>query len=173
MFPTLDALIKEIDATSPEPLDRLSRAAQLAADLNGLGDRLLTCYVDACRQAQHTWAEIGEHIGVSRQAAQQRFSDDAGAAPRTAVVRNPTEHRGKYRALWEWLRAQDEPEIPMTFKRIEEIVGMPLPPSSRAHQPHWHSYDGSAVARALIDAGYKASRVDFQAETLVLIRVAP
>jgi hypothetical protein len=58
----------------------------------------------------------------------------------------------------------------MTFAEIEEIVGMPLPPSSRRHPAHWSGYEGSAVARAIHDAGWRASEVNLSAERLVFVR---
>ena len=79
-------------------------------------------------------------------------------------------HWGKYRPLWAWLRAQERDAVRTTFSEIEEILGFALPPSSRKHKPHWHSYEGSAVVRAIQDAGWQARRVDLELETLVLFR---
>jgi hypothetical protein len=70
---TLDGLIREVRASSPSPLERLEIASQRAADLVELGDALLNHFVDSCRKEGKTWAEIGEHLGVTRQAAQKRF----------------------------------------------------------------------------------------------------
>ena len=58
----------------------------------------------------------------------------------------------------------------LTFSEIEEILGFPLPPSSRKHLPHWYGYGGSAVARAIHDAGYTASRANLKDETVEFIR---
>jgi hypothetical protein len=60
------------------PLDRL-RAMRLGADY---WDALLRDVVTAARERGCTWAEIGEALGVTAQAAHQRFriaviSDDA------------------------------------------------------------------------------------------------
>ena len=70
------------------------------------------------------------------------------------------EHAGKYAALWAWLQDQDRDEIETSFSDLEEVIGMSLPPSCRKHQAHWHSYRGSAVVRAIRDAGWKATRVE-------------
>jgi hypothetical protein len=43
-----------------------------------------------------------------------------------------------------------------------------LPDSCRDHPAHWHSYEGSAVARAIIDAGWHASQVDLNATAVTL-----
>jgi hypothetical protein len=77
---------------------------------------------------------------------------------------------GKYRALWTWLTARTEDRLPMTFADIEGILGMPLPPSSRNDTRHWRSYTGSAVVRAIEDAGWRATEVNLTAEHLVLVR---
>lgn len=85
---------------------------------------------------------------------------------RTTVAR----HTGKYRTLWEYLTNSTNSELHMTFAQIEEILGFPLPPSSRNHPPHWYGYKGSAVARAVQDAGWKARNVDLKAETVEFFR---
>jgi Clp amino terminal domain, pathogenicity island component len=72
---TLDALINEVrdgfDASPP--LDRLTRAVDLAGRVCELGESLIGFYVDDARRAGATWSEIGERLGVSRQAVQKRF----------------------------------------------------------------------------------------------------
>jgi hypothetical protein len=103
----------------------------------------------------------------------------AGGAP-AATVADPSEpvpadadeqpHAGKYRALWAWLRDQPGERLPVRFTEIEEVIGMPLPPSCRKHPAHWSSYEGSAVARAIRDAGWAATSVNVEHEQLVLAR---
>lgn len=80
-------------------------------------------------------------------------------------------HTGKYAPLWRWLRQQDGAEMPATFTEIEAILGFPLPESCRRHVPHWYSYEGSAVARAIIDAGWRASKVDLNNEAITFARM--
>ncbi len=80
------------------------------------------------------------------------------------------EHAGKYRALWAWLRILPGDRVPATFAQIEEIIGMPLPRSCRQHAAHWSSYEGSAVARAIHDAGWVAREVSIPTERLVFQR---
>lgn len=79
-------------------------------------------------------------------------------------------HTGKYAPLHRWLRTQDRNPMSVTFAELEEVLGFPLPNSCRNHVPHWHSYEGSAVARAIIDAGWKASRVNLGDQTVTLKR---
>jgi hypothetical protein len=82
-------------------------------------------------------------------------------------------HSGKYVALWLWLSEQPKAEIPMSFADVERILGFDLPPSCRQHEAHWYSYQGSAVARAIIDAGWHASRAKPELETLVFVPGPP
>ena len=103
---------------------------------------------------------------------------EATVSPRTPGPSAPTasqrsaqgEHAGKYRALWAWLHSLPGDRAPATFAQIEEIIGMPLPRSCRQHAAHWSSYEGSAVARAIHDAGWVAREVSIPAEHLVFQR---
>jgi hypothetical protein len=76
----------------------------------------------------------------------------------------------KYAALSAWLLGEKRQTIGAAFGEIEEVLGFPLPPSSRRYVAHWHGYKGSAVVRAIKDAGWHARNVDLTAERLVLER---
>jgi hypothetical protein len=64
-----------------DPLDRLSEAVRLADRLGELSDHLVGHFVDQARRAGATWTDIGRSMGVSKQAAQKRFTakPDAGS----------------------------------------------------------------------------------------------
>ncbi len=81
-----------------------------------------------------------------------------------------TAHVGKYRELWSWLGQQQADELPMSFDAIEQILGMPLPPSARKHTVHWYGYKGTALGRAIRDAGWRASQVNLTAERVTFVR---
>jgi hypothetical protein len=66
--------IVEADAASLDPLVRLSTATATAAELAATSDSLVGHFVDQCRAAGHTWAEISEALGVTRQAAHKRYA---------------------------------------------------------------------------------------------------
>jgi hypothetical protein len=55
--------------TPPAYLDLVRRSR----DLDGLAEQVLKLCVQQCRDAGHTWQEIGDLLGVTRQAAFQRF----------------------------------------------------------------------------------------------------
>ena len=73
--PSLDALITTVETTAPadSPLARLATARGLAETLRARSDELLDHYVDAAREAEHSWTEIGTTLQVTNQAAQQRY----------------------------------------------------------------------------------------------------
>jgi len=65
-----------VDASgSDDPLARLDAAVAVAADAAGAGDRLLDHFVAQARHAGLSWTDIGARLGVSKQAARQRFAD--------------------------------------------------------------------------------------------------
>ena len=76
MATTLSALIEDVKATAPSraPLDLLATASSNASEMNDLTDAMLSYFVDRCRFAGHSWAEIGVALGVTKQAVQKRFN---------------------------------------------------------------------------------------------------
>jgi len=64
----------EADTGTEDPLARLATASAMAGELVDTSDALVGHFVDRCRTAGHTWAEISESLGVSRQAAHKRYS---------------------------------------------------------------------------------------------------
>lgn len=63
--------VDSLDTASADDFRQLIRAAYIVADEAGLS---LHRWVDAGRHAGLSWGDVGEVLGVSRQAAQQRFS---------------------------------------------------------------------------------------------------
>ena len=74
--PNLQDLVKTVrdEVADTDPLGQLSKAAELSAELNTLGDRLLDHFVFQCRQAGMSWADLSAALGVSKQAAHKRFT---------------------------------------------------------------------------------------------------
>ena len=79
----LDDVIGAIASAHADPLDRLTGAMALAEHLDELADSLIGHFVDQARRAGASWSEIGQSMGVTKQAAQKRFvaRGQAGAAP--------------------------------------------------------------------------------------------
>ena len=96
-------------------------------------------------------------------------SDVSGAEALDETVEDVS-HPGKYRELWRWLQDQGRDEISLTFTNVEQVLGMPLPQSARRHLTHWYGYEGTALGRAIRDAGWRASQVNLTDETVILKR---
>jgi hypothetical protein len=61
-----------------------------ARAVDGMAEQLLKLCVSQCRDAGHTWQEIGDVLGVTRQAAFQRFGKPID--PRTGEPMDKTVH---------------------------------------------------------------------------------
>lgn len=72
--------------TPPAYLDLVRRAQ----DVDVLAGQVLRLCVQQCRDAGHTWQEIGDLLGVTRQAAFQRFGKPID--PRTGEPMDKTVH---------------------------------------------------------------------------------
>jgi hypothetical protein len=84
----LDDLIAHVLTQDPDAdaLSHLVAAAVTAEQLGELADHLLGHFVDQARRAGASWTEIGRSIGVTKQAAQQRFVPRAAGAPSVVDV---------------------------------------------------------------------------------------
>ena len=77
-MPPLDVTLKSLidilddDLVEADPLTKVSEARQRARGLAELGDQLVDHYITAARADGSSWAQIGDAMGVSKQAAQQR-----------------------------------------------------------------------------------------------------
>jgi hypothetical protein len=95
----LDDLIDHVIGAVPnaDPLARLSTAVLTAQQLGDIADHLIGHFVDQARRAGASWTEIGESMGVTKQAAQKRF------VPRTASDERPAAE-GQYARFTERAR---------------------------------------------------------------------
>src|SRR6476646_1638790 len=74
----LDDLIDGIRTAHPDqPLDQLTSAVLTAQHFEDIADHLIGHFVDRARHSGASWSEIGESLGVTKQAAQQRFTPKA------------------------------------------------------------------------------------------------
>ncbi|MGW0858318.1 Clp protease N-terminal domain-containing protein [Streptomyces sp. NPDC002690] len=73
---SLADLIARLDEERPDAgvLARISEAHLRAQTLSDLGDQLIDHYVGEAKRSGASWTEIGEAIGVTKQAAQQRHT---------------------------------------------------------------------------------------------------
>jgi ATP-dependent Clp protease ATP-binding subunit ClpA len=72
---SLDTLITFVKVQRPKgsALDNLSDAMAVAQHLGEQSDHLIGHFVDQARRSGASWSQIGASMGVSKQAAQQRF----------------------------------------------------------------------------------------------------
>jgi hypothetical protein len=69
----LDDLISAIQQVHHQPLDQLTDAVLAADHLGEVADHLIGHFVDQARRSGASWTDIGRSMGVTKQAAQQRF----------------------------------------------------------------------------------------------------
>jgi hypothetical protein len=69
------------DAATDDCLDQLDAALAVATLLERQADALVDHFVSAARGQRRSWTEIGERLGVSKQAARKRFAAAAGPSP--------------------------------------------------------------------------------------------
>jgi hypothetical protein len=72
--PSLQELIHLVETEDSSPLGRLRAASGLAGHLTEVGDAALGYFVGQARHAGHSWSQIGDALGVSKQAAQQKHT---------------------------------------------------------------------------------------------------
>ncbi|MDQ7904776.1 Clp protease N-terminal domain-containing protein [Phytohabitans sp. ZYX-F-186] len=69
----LDDLIAGIKQVHSEPLEQLKDAVLAGEHLGELADHLIGHFVDQARRSGASWTDIGQSMGVTKQAAQKRF----------------------------------------------------------------------------------------------------
>lgn len=134
-----------LDETQDKLRQTLARARQELADLDERRNEVL-----------HEITRINEAL--------QALTDDGVSAP----TMDRRGRRGKYFAFTEYLNRQPREPFSMSFVEIEAIIEQSLAPSARKHLPYWYSSDGSALARSIHAASWKARRVNLANETLEL-----
>ena len=77
----LDELISYVKSTDGNALDRVSAAVRISEHLGELADHLIGHFVDQARRTGASWTEIGQSMGVTKQAAQKRFVPRASDWP--------------------------------------------------------------------------------------------
>ncbi|MFF4909831.1 Clp protease N-terminal domain-containing protein [Streptomyces sp. NPDC001260] len=86
----LDDLIAAIKKVHSEPLDQLQDAVIAADHLGEVADHLIGHFVDQARRSGASWTDIGQSMGVTRQAAQKRF------VPKESTDLDPNQGFGRY-----------------------------------------------------------------------------
>ena len=80
---------------------------------------------------------------------------------------------GKYEPLGQYLRKQRTQEVPLTFREIERITGVKLPPKAQHHRAWWsNNPDNNVMTKVWLAAGFESAQVDMEGRKLVFRRVA-
>ncbi|PRY32861.1 Clp protease N-terminal domain-containing protein [Pseudosporangium ferrugineum] len=108
----LDELIHAITTNRPDaPLERLSDAVLLADHLGELADHLIGHFVDQARRSGASWTDIGQSMGVSKQAAQKRFVPKSDLDPSQGFSRFGENARSTVVGSMNAAKATGHPEI--------------------------------------------------------------
>ena len=74
----------------------------------------------------------------------------------------------KYEPLTQFLAAQRDEEVPMSFGEIEQVLGFPLPAKASGLRAWWsNNAANNVMTRAWLAAGYVTERVDMGSRRLV------
>jgi hypothetical protein len=79
---------------------------------------------------------------------------------------------GKYENLGAFLQKQRMREVPLTFREIEKITGVKLPPKAQHHRAWWsNNAANNVMTKVWLNAGFESVQVDMEARKLVFRRV--
>src|SRR5438309_11886458 len=108
----LDEMINTIKNVHSDVLDQLSDAVLAAEHLGEVADHLIGHFVDQARRSGASWTDIGRSMGVTKQAAQQRFvPKDQPIDPDQGFSRFTTRARSAVVAAQEAARPAGNTEI--------------------------------------------------------------
>ena len=98
-------------AATADPADLLDAAAATSAEHAADADRLLDHFVGHARGAGMSWTDIGARLGVSKQAARQRFSVALPTATLPFAAHTATRLQTCLQQASEYARTDGAPEI--------------------------------------------------------------
>ncbi|GAB0104431.1 Clp protease N-terminal domain-containing protein [Nocardia sp. JMUB6875] len=133
----LDDLIDGIKKARPDDvLEQLSDAVVLGNHIGEVADHLIGHFVDQARRSGASWTDIGQSMGVTKQAAQKRFVPKAPADPGQAAALDPSAGFARFtpRARHVVMAAQEEARSVGNLETRSEhlILGLLAEPESLA-----------------------------------------
>ncbi len=164
----LDDMIDAIVLQHSEALDQLSTAVLVGAHLAEVADHLIGHFVDLARRSGASWTEIGRSMGVTKQAAQKRFSTKPELEPSQGFSRFDDRARNVIVVAQNEAKAALNTEITMAHlvlglladpqslaartiaaqeidaDRVRELARATFPARSDAPQPQFVPFDGHA-----------------------------
>lgn len=73
-------LVARVEGSASGAMERLDEAIALRESLAADADRVMDHFVGQAREAGESWTAIGDRLGISKQAARQRFADRVQSA---------------------------------------------------------------------------------------------
>ncbi|MFJ9368000.1 Clp protease N-terminal domain-containing protein [Nocardia sp. NPDC101769] len=133
----LDDLIDGIKKARPDDvLEQLSDAVVLGNHIGEVADHLIGHFVDQARRSGASWTDIGQSMGVTKQAAQKRFVPKAPADPGQVAALDPNAGFARFtqRARHVVMAAQEEARAVGSLETRPEhlILGLLAEPESLA-----------------------------------------
>ncbi|MEC3920381.1 Clp protease N-terminal domain-containing protein [Nocardia sp. CDC160] len=133
----LDDLIDGIKKARPDDvLEQLSDAVVLGNHIGEVADHLIGHFVDQARRSGASWTDIGQSMGVTKQAAQKRFVPKAPADPSQAAALDPNAGFARFtsRARHVVMAAQEEARAVGNLETRPEhlVLGLLAEPKSLA-----------------------------------------
>jgi len=89
-----------------------------------------------------------------------RFHEQVSSPARIAAPRRRVGVDSKYAPLRDFLAAASGDAVRLSFSRVEELLGAPLPVSARRHRSYWANSRWMVPARSWLDAGWRVESVD-------------
>jgi hypothetical protein len=155
----LDDLIGAIKKAHSEPLDQLTDAMIAADHLGDVADHLIGHFVDQARRSGASWTEIGQAMGVTKQAARKRFQPKDPGSPSDV---DPAQGFGRFtpRARNVVMAAHQEAKAAGNDEvgPVHLVLGM-------LHDP------GSVAAQVIVEQGVSLDDVRRQATAALPARV--
>ncbi|GIH07275.1 hypothetical protein Rhe02_53420 [Rhizocola hellebori] len=169
MMMRLDDLISYVKERRPDgsALEHLSDAIVVAEQIDDMADHLIGHFVDQARRSGASWTGIGQSMGVSKQAAQKRFSDTGldRFTDRAKVVvlkaQNSARDRGHEQvgsahllygllAEWEGLAGKAIEARGVSKDAVEHVLTEIMPPNTKQLNYHVPFSPGLKRVRELI-----------------------
>ena len=120
----LDDLIDVIKRVHDEPLEQLTDAMLAGEALGEVADHLIGHFVDQARRSGASWTEIGQCMGVTKQAAQKRF---VPKTPTDATALDPNAAHAHFLLATTLSRVGDPSGAALSFASAAETLPMASP----------------------------------------------
>lgn len=142
-------------------------------------EAFLESYKQMCVVARKTAAIILARIDGRWNSSESKVVDNAIIGyMRRATVAGPGITRqskgiSKYDPLGAHLRSCSADRLELTYRQVEDIIGLPLPASCRNHSAQFwaNSYAGGPWKKQWLDAGWKVDSHSVTSERVVFVRV--